>query len=333
MTPTMLAARYPTSGPDTGRIRVERVPRPHPGPGEVLVRVAVSAVNPTDWKARAGSGLAAATGDGWVIPNQDGAGAIVACGPGVPGTRVGERVWLWQAQWQRPGGTAAEYVAVPAARAVTLPGDVALDHGALLGIPAITAHRCLFGDGPLRAGDAVLVHGGAGAVGNAAVALTRRAGARVAATVSGPEKAAWARAAGAELVVDYTADDVAARVLEWAPDGVARIVEVDLARNLDVDAAVLRDGGTIVVYAVPGEPVLPPARLLARNATIHFMLLYTMPEAAKRAAVEAISAALAAGDLPALPVKRFGLDATAAAHEAVRTGTLGRVLIDVSAPA
>jgi NADPH:quinone reductase len=242
-------------------------------------------------------------------------------------------VWLWQAQWQRSGGTAAEYVAVPTAHAVPLPDGVSFDHGAQVGIPAMTAHRCLYADGPVGDGHTVLVHGGAGAVGNAAIALARRAGARVAATVSGPRKAALAEAAGAEVVVDYTTEDVAARLRDWAPEGVRRIVEVDLARNLDVDAAVLAADGAIVVYAVTGEPVLPPARLMTTNATMHFMLAYTMPEPAKQAAVAAITSALEAGELPPLPITRQPLAGTAAAHDAVRAGTVGRVLIDVSAPA
>jgi NADPH:quinone reductase len=325
----MLAARYPTSGQDAGTIRVERVARPEPGPGEVLVAVAVSGVNPTDWKARV---TAASDAPAWVIPNQDGAGVVVAVGDGVADDRVGERVWLWQAQWQRASGTAAEYVALPAAQAVALPEGTSLDLGAGLGIPAMTAHRCLFADGPLGPADHVLVQGGAGAVGHAAIQLARRAGARVAATVSGPEKGALAAAAGAELVVDYRREDVAGRIREWAPDGVARIVEVDLARNLEHDAALVASGGAIVVYARTSEPIQPPWALMTANARIDFMLVYTMPDAAKRAAVDDITAALREGALSELPATRFPLVDTAAAHDAVQGGAVGKVLIDVGAP-
>jgi NADPH2:quinone reductase len=326
----MLAARYPTAGPDAGRIRIDRIPRPEPAAGEVLVQIRVSGVNPTDWKARTGVGMA--TGDmPWVIPNQDGAGVIMAAGHGVPQTRVGERVWIWQAQWRRAGGTAAEYVAVPAVHAVPLPDGISFDLGAGLGIPAMTAHRCLFADGPLSAEDAVLVQGGAGAVGRAAIELARRAGAGVAATVSGPEKGALAAAAGADLVVDYRAEDVAARVRAWAPEGVRRIVEVDLARNLGVDAGVIAPGGTIVVYAVTDDAVVPPRALMAANAGIEFMLAYTMPDAAKQLAIADITAALAERALTALPATRFTLAQAAAAHDAVQAGVVGKVLIDVSA--
>jgi NADPH2:quinone reductase len=330
----MLAARYPTAGPDAGRIRLDRVPRPEPRRGEVLVAVAVSGVNPTDWKARGAGGIASATdAGGWVIPNQDGAGVVVAVGDGVSAARVGERVWLWQAQWQRPSGTAAEFVSVPEGQAVALPEGASFDLAAGLGIPAMTAHRCLFGDGPLGPADALLVNGGAGAVGHMAIQLARRARIRVAATVSSPEKAALATAAGADLVIDYRTEDVAARLRAWAPAGVRRVVEVDLAGNLAVDAAVLAPGGAIVVYAVTSEPMTAPRALMRANASIRFMLVYTMPEAAKRAAVKDITAALHDGALASLPTARFALRDTAAAHDAVAAGTVGKVLIDVSAPA
>jgi NADPH:quinone reductase len=323
---TMRAARYPTAGPEAGAIRVEQVPRPTPADGQVLVAVAVSGVNPTDWKARAPQG-----GDApeWVIPNQDGAGEIVAVGPGVSQERVGQPVWLWQAQWQRSSGTAAEYVALPSEQAVPLPDGVSLDLGAGLGIPAMTAHRCLFANGPLRAGEHVLVQGGAGAVGHAAIELARRAGARVAATVSSSEKAALASAAGAELVIDYRGEDVTGRIRDWAPAGVTRIVEVNLARNLQHDADVLAPGGAIAVYARTTEPVQPPWELMAGNARIDFMLVYTMPAAAKQAAVDDITSALREGALTELPATRFALEQAAAAHDAVQHGAVGKVLIDI----
>jgi NADPH2:quinone reductase len=267
-----------------------------------------------------------------VIPNQDGAGVIVAVGEGVADERVGERVWLWQAQWQRASGTAAEYVAVPAAQAVAVPEGVSLDFGAGLGIPAMTAHRCLFADGPPGRGEHVLVQGGAGAVGHAAIELARRAGARVAATVSGPEKGALAAAAGADPVIDYRREDVARRIRDWAPGGVARIIEVDLARNLEHDATIIAPGGAIVVYATTTHPVRPPRELMVTNASIEFLLVYTMPDDAKRAAVDDITAALREGALTELPATRFALADTAAAHDAVQNGTVGKVLIDVGSP-
>lgn len=327
----MLAARYPTAGRAAGTIRIDRVPRPDPGPGEVLVAIEVSGVNPTDWKARS-----TAAGDGppsWTTPNQDGAGRIVAVGAGTDPQRVGQRVWVWQAAWHREGGTAAQFVAVPAGQAVPLPDTATSDLGAGLGIPAMTAHHCLFGPGPLRAGDQVLVHGGAGAVGHAAIELARHAGARVATTVSSARKARLAAEAGAELVLDRHVDDVPVAVREWAPGGVTRIVEVDLASNLDTDAAVVAPGAAIGVYARTERPVLPSWDLMVANARIDFVLVYTISAAAKAAAVAGVDAALRAGALNTLPIARFSLADTAAAHDAVRAGHVGKVLIDVDGPA
>jgi NADPH:quinone reductase len=320
----MLAARYPTSGPARGRIEIAEIDRPQPGPGEVLVRVAVSGVNPTDWKARA-----TATGFDYVVPNQDGAGTVEAVGPGVDAARAGERVWLYNAAWQRAQGTAAQWIALPAEQAVPLPPGASFDLGASLGIPAMTAHRCLFASGPLAAGAQVLVHGGAGAVGHAAIELGRWAGARVAATVSSSEKARLAHDAGAELVVNYRSEPVAERVREWAPDGVRRIVDVDVAGNLHDDAECLADGGAISAYAVSDRSVAFTRPLMFHNLVIEFVLVYTMPDQAKRAAVADITRALHDGALTTLPITRFGLEQTAAAHDAVENGAVGKVLIDV----
>jgi NADPH2:quinone reductase len=205
--PTLMrAARYQTTGPEVGRLRLDMVERPSPAAGEVLVQMNVSGVNPTDWKARRRF-VDTASNDqsndgrldapGWVIPHHDGAGVVVEVGSGVPEHRVGERVWLWQAQWGRAAGTAAEFVSIPASQAVALPHGVDDDLAAGLGIPAMTAHYCLFIDGPLDGTDRVLVHGGAGAVGHAAIELARPAGARGATTLSSPHKNRIAEHAGA----------------------------------------------------------------------------------------------------------------------------------------
>jgi NADPH2:quinone reductase len=320
----MLAARYPTA---TGELRVETLPRPEPATGEVLVSVRVSGVNPTDWKARS-PGSTTAGDHGSITPNQDGAGVIVAVGQGIDPDRVGERVWLWQAQWERADGTAAQFVALPAERAVALPDGVSLDLGAGLGIPAMTAHRCLFADGPID-GAHVLVTGGAGAVGHAAIELARWGGARVAATVSSDDKAQLARAAGAELVVNYRTEDVVEAVRAWAPDGVRRVVDVSVEDNLKTDTAVLAPGGVVSSYAVGAEPVLLTRRLMTLNAEIQFVLVYTMPDTAKRQSVEDITTALRDGALTELPAVRFALDDIAAAHDAVEAGAVGKVLVDI----
>ena len=324
----MLAACYPTSGPSAGKLEVRDLPEPSPGAGEVLVRVAVSGVNPTDWKARGPGALTAAPG-ALVTPNQDGAGTIEAVGPGVDPERIGQRVWLYNAAWQRVGGTAAQWAALPAEQAVALPDGASFDLGASLGIPAMTAHRCLFAGGELEPGTPVLVHGGAGAVGHAAIELAAWRGLRIATTVSSPEKAALARDAGAQLVADYRTEDVVEAVRAWAPDGVARVIDVDLAGNLALNARLLAAGGAISGYAGAGAATELPRGLMFLNAAVEFVLVYTIPEPAKAAAVADITRALQDGAMTPLPLHRFALSDIAAAHDAVRDGIVGKVLVDI----
>lgn len=323
----MRAARYERTGPASDVIRVEEVERPDPGPGQVRVRVAVSGVNPTDWKMRAG-----ATGgdpDGWRIPHQDGAGTIDAVGAGVDPSREGERVWVLMAAHSSRYGTAAQWCVVPEAQAVPLPDSADFDLGAQLGVPAVTAAHCLFADGDLGEGSAVLVAGGAGAVGHFAIELAKHAGARVAATVSSEDKAELARAAGADLVVNYRDDGAAGEISRWAPQ-MDRIVEVALGANLDLDLAVSGPPTVIVAYASePSEPVLPVRRCMQANLRLRFVLLYGVPRPQLQAAVERVDEAVRAGALSALPVQRFPLDRVADAHQAVEEGAVGKVVIDV----
>ncbi len=323
----MRAAMYDRLG-SAGVLQVIDLPRPEPAPGEVRVRVHVSAVNPTDWKARA-DGPGKTMPFPFAIPNQDGAGQIDAVGDGVDPRRIGQRVWVYFASWRRQYGTAEEWVCLPEQQAIPLADTASFELGASLGIPALTAHRALFSDGPLE-GKVVLVAGGAGAVGHFAIELARRAGARVLTTVSSPEKAGLARAAGADTVVDYRAEDATAAVRAAAPDGVDHIVEVALGANLELDLGVLAPNGTVVTYAGsdPG-PAIPIRRLMSRNLTLRFMLIYTVPPAALRAAVEEVNAAVTAGDLTELPVIRYGLDQIAEAHRAVEDGATGKVVVEL----
>ena len=279
-----------------------------------------------------------------IVPNQDGAGTVDAVGEGVDAAREGERVWLWEAAWQRANGTAQEYVVLPERQAVRLPDDVSFDAGASLGIPALTAHRCLTVSelGPTRlepgalADRTVLVAGGAGAVGHAAIQLARWSGARVLTTVSGDEKARLAQAAGAQHVVNYRSRDALDQIRSLAPDGVDVVVEVAPGPNAALDAAVLAPNGTVAMYA-GGDFGLSVGELMSRNLRYQFVLVYTVPPAAKDQAVTDISAAADDGALPdgddaGLPLHRFQLDQAADAHAAVEGGAVGKVLIDVAKP-
>jgi NADPH2:quinone reductase len=338
----MKAISYSSHGDSSVLSLVDRQPA-DPAPGEVRVRVAVSGVNPTDWKARAGS----TRRDGFaeIVPNQDGAGVVDAVGEGVADLHVGDPVWIYLAQHERPTGTAQEFTVIPAARAVRLPDGVDMAVGASLGVPAMTAHRALtvHDHGPSRLhpgaldGRTVLVAGGAGAVGHAAIQLACWAGATVIATVSSPAKASLARAAGAHHVIDYRAEDVVERVGEIAPNGVDHVVEVSLAANAEIDAAVAANHASIAYYADDGGEsfTMPTRPSFAKNLRVQGLLLYTVGADAWEAAVADITTALQDGALPVgedagLPLTWFPLSAAAAAHDAVEQGTVGKVLIRVS---
>jgi NADPH2:quinone reductase len=337
----MTSIVYSQRGPSSVLSAVER-PVPKPGRGEVRVRVAVSGVNPTDWKARAAERPMEFPE---IVPNQDGAGTVDAVGEGVDDLSVGDRVWIYLAQHGQAGGTAQEYAVVPSMRAVRLPDDIGFDVAASLGVPAMTAHRALtvHESGPARLGPGalegrtVLVAGGAGAVGHAAIQLAVWAGATVLTTISSPEKAALARAAGAHHIIDYRTQDVATEVGKIAPGGVDHIVEVSLATNLGLDLEVVANHGSIAYYADNGgDQFAGPIRAsFAKNVRLQGLLLYTVGDHALYAAADDITRALEDGALPVgegagLPLVWFPLAETAAAHDAVEAGTTGKVLIRVS---
>ena len=285
-------------------------------------------VNPTDWKFRAGGMGELAFPE--IVPGQDGAGVVDAIGPDVTDLAVGDRVWTMLAQHQRPGGTAPEPVVIPAERVTVLPEAASYDLGASLGVPAVTAHRALTTseDGPDRlapgplSGMTVLVAGGAGAVGNAAIQLARWAGATVISTVSSDDKAALATAAA---------------IRDLAPDGVDLIIEVAPAQNLRLDLAVIKPRGTIAIYANNGgdEVTLSVRETFSTNARFQWVLLYTVGQAALQRAAEDITAAVAdggfqVGEEHGLPMHHFPLEQTSDAHAAVEDGAVGKVLVDVA---
>lgn len=323
----MRAARYDRYGPAADVLRVEEIERPEPGPGEVRVRLQVSGINPTDWKSRAGATPRPI--DGFQIPHHDGAGVIDMVGEGVDPARTGERVWIWLAASTRRWGTAAEWTVLPERQAARLPDGSSAELGASLGVPAMTAHRCLFADGPLD-GQTVLVAGGAGAVGHFAIELAKHAGARVITTVSGPQKAELAAKAGPDHVVNYRDADAADQIRALGPP-VDRVIELALGANLELDLAVTRPHASIVTYAAePADPELPVRACMTANLTLRFVLLYGVPPVALDQAASDITSALADGALTELPVTRFALDDVVAAQDAVEAGTLGKVVIDLA---
>ena len=323
----MKAVWYEQNGP-AEIMQFGEMPDPEPGPGEVRVRVVSSGVNPSDWKRRAGTTARIAFPR--VIPNQDGAGVIDRVGAGVPESRVGERVWLFESQFGRPFGSAAEYTVQPSGHVVRMPDSIAFDQGACLGVPAMTAHRCLFADGPLD-GKVVLVPGGAGAVGHYAVQQAKLAGATVISTISSDYKAEIAAAAGAAHTINYRTEDVIERVMDiTGGEGVDHIVEVDFAANFPVTSEVLKSSGVVAIYAAgTGQQPAVPLQFRRSNTVVRNVLVYDMPEHAKEAAIADITAWLESGALTHLVGPHFPLEQTVQAHRAVEGGAIGNVIIDV----
>ncbi|HEY6028826.1 MAG TPA: NADPH:quinone reductase [Pseudolabrys sp.] len=321
----MKAAYYEANGSARDVMRVQDVDTPQPGRGEVRVKLATSGVNPSDVKSR--QGLARKIAFPRVIPQSDGAGVIDAVGDGVAASRIGERVWVWNGQWKRAFGTAAEYITLPAAQAVALPDAVSFAEGACLGIPAMTAYHAV-ALAQLGSGSRVLVSGGAGAVGQYVIQFAKMAGATVLTTVSSAEKAAAAREAGADHTIDYKHDDVGAKVKAVAPEGVDAVIEMDLTANAKLLPAVLRPKGSVIVYGTLPEATIPAAFCLVNSIRIQFFLVYELSETERAAAVAAITAGLKSGRLKnRVAQPTYKLADIVAAHEAVEKGTLGNVVV------
>ena len=319
----MKAISFAEFGPANQVLKVSEWATPDPGPGEVLVKLCTTGVNPSDVKKRAG-GFPNLLDDGPVIPHSDGAGVIEGVGSGVPTARVGERVFVYQAQYARLHGTAAEYVAIDALRAPTLPDDATFDVGACVGIPMLTAHRCVFADGDV-ADQWVLITGGAGRVGHYAIQLAQRAGARVIATASNEADALACREAGAEHVVNHREAGWGRQVLEHSGGfQMDRAIDVEFGANLPELLDCLRTGATIATYSstVVPEPSLPFRTMMFMDLTVRMVIVYAMPETAKARAVADIQALLAEGGLRHRIAQTLPFAEMARAHEIIEDGSV-----------
>lgn len=326
----MKAGWYEQHGPAKDVIQVGEMDTPIAGPNEARIRLYASGINPSDVKSRARM----RSSSKWkrVIPHSDGAGVIDQVGAGIDPARVGQRVWVYNAQWGRPFGTAAEHITLPISQVVSLPDRASFAEGACLGIPAMTAHRCLFADGSI-AGQTILVTGGAGAVGNYAIQLAKWAAAKVITTVSSKQKADHARQAGADYIINYRTQNVIDRINEITDSsGVDRIVEVDFGANLSVTEAILKANGTIASYAsmsVP-EPKLPHYSLMFKNINIRLVLVYDLPEEAKQHACKDIIQAIEDRKLSHPIAASFSLAQLAEAHVALESGTyIGNIVLEI----
>lgn len=324
----MRAAYYEANGPAREVLRVGDIETPSAGPGEVRVKLATSGVNPSDVKSRQGSRKIA-----WpqLVPQSDGAGVIDQVGDGVAKSRIGERVWVWNGQWKRPFGTAAEYIALPAAQAVKLPDSMSFEAGACLGIPAMTAHHAVTLAAAAK-DTTLLVSGGAGAVSQYIIQFAKMQGATVLTTISSPEKVKIAAEAGADHCIDYKREDVGSRVMDLTGKrGVDAVIEMDIVANAKLIPAVLRPKGSVVIYGTGGpEAVLPAPFCLVNSIRLQFFLVYELDQGERERAIAAINSALEQGKLfNRVAQPTYGLADIAAAHEAVEKGTIGNVVVTI----
>ncbi len=327
----MKAALFNNFGAASDVLQLIELDKPLASQGEVLVRMHTSGVNPSDTKKRAGA-FPHLLDNGAVIPNSDGAGVIESVGKGVPSSRLGERVWIYQAQFARQHGTAAQYVAIDTTRAVTLPDNVSFAVGACMGIPAMTAHRCVFADGSVE-GQLLFITGGAGRVGHYAIQWAKQAGAIVIATASSEESRQQCIDAGADCVVDHSDPQMVTQVLDYS-DGVRidRVIDVEFGANLNSSLALLKVGGTLASYSstVVPEPLLPFRQMMFMDLTIRMIIVYAMPEEAKRAAIADISQALQKNNLQHRIAAQYPLQDIALANQKIENaGFYGCVILDI----
>jgi NADPH2:quinone reductase len=326
----MRAAYYSEQGAAHDVLRLGEQPTPEPGPGEVRVRLRTSGVNPSDWKVRRG-GFGRGMMAPLIIPHSDGAGDIDAIGPGVSGRSTGERVWIWNGQWKRAHGTAAEYIMVPSAQAVPLPQNVGYAEGACLGIPALTAVQAVR-LANITPGMAVLVVGGAGSVAHYAIQFAKLRGAVVLSTVSNEAKATHAKDGGADAIINYRGEDVGERVKALTDGrGVDAVIELDLTHNAKLYPAIIRPHGRVVVYGMTApEATLPALWMMQNSVSLLPFLIYEISEADRAAGIAEVSRLMDAGKLRHTVAQQLPLERIADAHDIVERGeVMGNVVLDI----
>jgi NADPH2:quinone reductase len=324
----MRAATFTHTGPAADVLTIRELPTPEPAAGEVRVKLATSGVNPSDVRRRGAPPAGKPAEFPLVIPHSDGAGTIDAVGPGVPASRIGERVWTINAQYKRAFGTAAEYCVLPSSYVPHLPDNTDFAVGACLGIPALTAYHAINLDGSMR-GQTLLVQGGAGAVAFYAIQFAKLAGATVISTVSSDIKAERARSAGADHIVNYRTEDRKTRIAEiTGGKGVDRIIEVDLKANVGTYQDLLVDHGKAVIYG-SGQGPIPIPSFIPTSTTLQFILVYTLTDEQRTTYSATLNDLLTAGKLKHALGERFPLDRIAEAHERVEAGSLGNVIVEI----
>jgi len=329
----MRAMTYSRFGAADEVLTLEQLTTPNPGKGEVLVRLSFSGVNPSDNRARAGGrpGVVAPPFPK-IIPHSDGSGVIEAVGEDVDASRVGERVWIWNGQWARAFGTAAEYICLPSEQATQLPDHISFEEGAILGIPGLTATHSVLGGGPVQ-GKSLLISGGAGTVGRLAVQVAKASGAYVLATARGDEAIKMVEAAGADQVFDYSDPNLAEQILEHTRGKlIDRIVEVEFGKNIETNAKIISECGVIAAFGSAKDmvPTIPFYPLMFKAVTIDLVLVYILQEAPRRQAITQLTDLLEAKALDFQIAKIFDLEDCAHAHNLVAAGgRAGSVLLKI----
>ena len=324
----MQAAFYVKQGPAREVLQIGEQPTPEPGPGEVRVHLKTSGANPSDWKSR--SGRTAPMSAPLIIPHSDGAGDIDRVGPGVA-NRIGERVWIWNGQWRRSHGTAAEYIVLPSTQAVPLPANIGYAEGACFGIPALAALQAVRLTEPSPV-STVMIVGGAGSVGHYAIQFAKMRGARIITTVSGPEKAAHARKAGADEIINYRTENVSQRVKTLTDGrGVDALIELDVSTNGKDYPNILRPHATVVVYGMSSiESTLPTLWLMRNSITLRLFLVYDLSVADREACLAELGALLQSNRLIHTVGRRLPLREIALAHELSERGeVIGNIVLDI----
>ena len=324
----MRAVWFEKFGPAKETLNIGQMPKPQVAAGEVLIRMNTTAVNPSDVKKRAGS-APNLLDDGPVIPHSDGAGVIEAVGEGVPAQRIGVRVWVYQAQFDRSFGSAAEYLVIDAARAAPLPENVSFEVGACLGIPVMTAHRCVFADGPVE-GKTLLITGGAGRVGYYAIQWAKQAGARVITTASNDTDRANCESVGADLVVNHRQENWSESLLSLNNgEKVDRVIDVDFGANLTEVLKLIRVSGEIVTYSSNKDPKpqLPFGQMMYLDLMIRLVIVYAIPETAKQAAIADINDKLAKDELQHRIAHVLDFKDMVRSHELIEQGGFGGCVV------
>ncbi len=329
----MKAITFEKFGKSDEVLKIKELDLPSVGEKDVLVRVMTTSPNPSDTNKRNGS-FPALLDDGYVIPHSDGAGVVEAVGSGVDGSWVGKRVWIFNAQYGRRFGTGAQYVSLPEEFIVELPDNITFAQGACLGIPVMTAHRCLFSDGDI-AGQTIVVSGGAGRVGNYAIQLAKKAGAKVIATIVEDGDRQACIDAGADAVVNTLAEsENASDSILAANDGnrVDRIVEVQFGANLLLDLDIIKLNGVIATYNsnIVKEPVIPFFQTMYQCPTIKFVIVYAMPLEARLQAISDITKWLEEGAIDIRIGAEMPMGEIAKAHDVIEAGKVrGAVVVNL----